>query len=219
MGNTATPIGLPALAKMAFDGVDLAPVWNSLIERFKAQPDDAAALLDLSTIAQLQGRPRDGLVLQAKALELQRIYRRPPDIAGAQPVKLLAFMAPGDFMTNTPLEFLLEGASIALDIIYAVPGTPLPEPPEHDVAMVAIDESDATIAVLRDITRTLGDWPRAVINRPERIARLTRDGVWDLLKSSAAAFMPINVRLGRAEFSRVGSGERPIGSILDGNSY
>ena len=53
------PIGLPALCKMAFDGLDLAPVWNDLVLRVQAQPDDAAALLDLSTIAQLQGRPQD----------------------------------------------------------------------------------------------------------------------------------------------------------------
>jgi hypothetical protein len=73
----ATPIGLPTLCQMAFDGLDLAPVWNRLVLRVKAQPDDAAALLDLSTIAQLQGRPQDRVALQAAALKLQQVYRRP----------------------------------------------------------------------------------------------------------------------------------------------
>ncbi|HSP51152.1 MAG TPA: hypothetical protein VLN61_13435 [Pseudolabrys sp.] len=65
----ATPIGLHTLCKMAFDGLDLA-VWNKLVQRVNAQLDDAAALLDLSTIAQLQGRPQDRVVLQAAALKL-----------------------------------------------------------------------------------------------------------------------------------------------------
>ena len=29
----ATPIGLLALCTMAFDGLDLAPVWNTLVHR------------------------------------------------------------------------------------------------------------------------------------------------------------------------------------------
>ena len=36
-------------------------------------------------------------------------------------------MAPGDFMANTPLEFMLEGSSIVLDMMYVVPGAPLPD--------------------------------------------------------------------------------------------
>jgi hypothetical protein len=47
------------------------------VHRVRAAPDDAAALLDLSTIAQLQGRPRDRIELQAAALKLLRVYRRP----------------------------------------------------------------------------------------------------------------------------------------------
>ena len=31
----ATPIGLPALCQMAFDGLDLAPVWNRLVHRVR----------------------------------------------------------------------------------------------------------------------------------------------------------------------------------------
>src|SRR5258708_3998863 len=94
----AVPIGLPALIKMAFDGVELAPIWNALVGRAKDDPQDAAALLDLSMIAHIQGRPDDRSMLQAWALELQRLYRQPPLAAAAEPIRLLAFMAPGDFM-------------------------------------------------------------------------------------------------------------------------
>ncbi len=213
------PIGLPALCKMAFDGLDLAPVWNDLVHRVQAQPDDAAALLDLSTIAQLQGRPQDRLELQSAALNLQRIYRRPAAVDTEPPLKLLAFMAPGDFMANTPLEFMLEGSSIVLDMMYVVPGAPLPEPPEHDVALVAIDGSDAAASALREVMQIVKSWPRPVINAPERIARLTRAGTWELLKSAPGIVMPMNVRIDRATLAKVGAGEVAIESILDGSGF
>jgi hypothetical protein len=215
----ATPIGLPALCQMAFDGLDLAPLWNSLVHRVTAQPGDAAALLDLSTIAQLQGRPGDRSELQAAALKLQRVYRRPAAVATDRPLKLLAFMAPGDFMANTPLEFMLEGSSIVLDMMYVVPGTALPESPEHDVALVAIDESDETAPVLREISKFVKSWPRPVVNAPDRIARLTRAGTWELLRSARHVVMPKNARIDRKTFARVAAGDVAIESILDGVGF
>jgi hypothetical protein len=215
----ATPIGLPALCQMAFDGLDLAPVWNKLVLRVKAQPGDAAALLDLSTIAQLQGRPQDRVALQAAALKLQRVYRRPAAVDVDRPLRLLAFMAPGDFMANTPLEFMLEGSSIVLDMMYVVPGTVLPQPPEHDVALVAIDESDETAPVLREIANLVKSWPRPVINAPERIARLTRAGTWELLKSAPEIVIPMNTRIDRNTFAGIAAGDVAIESILDGGGF
>ncbi|MGA2568040.1 MAG: hypothetical protein ABSF41_14575 [Pseudolabrys sp.] len=214
-----TPIGLPALCKMAFDGLDLAPVWNTLVHRVQAQPDDAAALLDLSTIAQLQGRPQDRLELQSAALNLQRIYRRPAAVDTQPPLRLLAFMAPGDFMANTPLEFMLEGSSIVLDMMYVVPGMVLPAQPEHDVALVAIDGSDAAAPALREVAQIVKPWPRPVINAPDRIARLTRAGTWELLKSAPGIVMPMNVRIDRATLAKVGAGEVAIESILDSHGF
>jgi hypothetical protein len=217
--SPATPIGLPALCQMAFDGLDLAPIWNTLVRRVKAQPGDAAALLDLSTIAQLQGRPQDRSELQAAALKLQQVYRRPASIDAQRPLRLLAFMAPGDFMANTPLEFMLEGSSIVLDMMYVVPGTALPEPPEHDVALVAIDESDETAPVLREISQFVKSWPRPVVNAPDHIARLTRAGTWELLKSAPGVVIPMNARIDRATFLKVAAGDLAIESILDGGGF
>src|ERR1700704_6435831 len=100
------PIGLPTLAKMAFDGADLAPVWNALVMRVDQDPRDAAAYLGLSTIAHIQGRPEDRLALQALALEIGRVYRQPAPATTTPPLRLLAFMAPGDFLANMPIEFM-----------------------------------------------------------------------------------------------------------------
>lgn len=213
------PIGLPALCKMAFDGLDLAPVWNELVLRVRARPDDAAALLDLSTIAQLQGRPQHRRELQLAALSLQSIYRRPAEIANARPLKLLALMAPGDFMANTPLEFMLDGSSIELDMMYVVPGLPTPPPPEHDVALVAVDSSGESAAVLDEVSRLVKSWPKPVLNAPDRVARLTRAGTWELLKDAPEVVIPMNVRVPRATLAKIGAGEAPVESILDGGGF
>jgi glutathione synthase/RimK-type ligase-like ATP-grasp enzyme len=218
-GYPATPIGLPMLAKMAFDGIDLAPLWNELVRRVTERPGDAAALLDLSTIAHLQGRPHDRLALQSAALELQRVYRQPPDVAAERPLRLLAFMAPGDFMANMPLEFMLEGSSVVLDMVYVLPGVPLPELPEHDVALVAVTESDKNQPILSEITALVRSWQRPVINAPDRIARLTRAGTWELLKFAPDVTIPKNARIDRMQFESISSGEVSIESILDGGGF
>jgi hypothetical protein len=54
----AVPIGLASLAGWAFAGSDLAPIGNRLVERVMANAQDAAALMDLSTILQLVGDRR-----------------------------------------------------------------------------------------------------------------------------------------------------------------
>jgi hypothetical protein len=209
------PIGLPRLIKLAFDGVELAPVWNELVGRVKDDPNDAAALLDLSTIAHIQGRPGDRAALQAWALELQRIYRQPAAGAPSPPMRVLALMAPGDFMANMPIAFLLEGSSVTLDMVYVSSGLPLPQPlPDHDVALVAVAESNENQALLRELAALVRTWPRPLLNSPCHIARLTRDGTWALLKSAPGVEIPMNARIDRAGLERVARGEVSIDDVL-----
>jgi glutamate/tyrosine decarboxylase-like PLP-dependent enzyme len=220
----AVPIGLPTLIKMAFDGRDLAPVWNELVGRVNDDPHDAAAIMDLATIAHIQGRPGDRAALQSWALKLQRIYRQPSSQRAArttsQPLRLLAFMAPGDFMANMPIGFLLEGTNVALDMVYVVPGLPLPQPlPDHDVAFVAAAESNENQAVLRQIAALVRSWRRPVVNAPKRIAQLTRDGTWTLLRSAPGVQIPINARVGRGDLERIAGGMAAVENVLDGGTF
>src|SRR4051794_38530925 len=83
------PIGIPTLVKMAFDGLDLAPLWNTLVDRVNNAPRDAAAIIDLSTIAHIQGRPDDRTALKSMAFELQRVYRQPAAAGTAETIRLL----------------------------------------------------------------------------------------------------------------------------------
>ena len=219
-GDLPVPIGVPALSKLAFDGFELAPTWNMLVHRVADAPDDAAALLDLSAIALLQGRPDDRITLQLEALKLQRVYRQLARRTTAEPLRLLAFMAPGDFKANLPVEFLLTDSSVQLDMLYVMPGEPLPDViPDHDVALVAIAESDEAQPLLRDLAVALHGWSKPVINAPDRVARLSRDGTWGLLKSAPGVEFPINVRIGRARLTDVATGEAAIETVLEGSGF
>ena len=174
-------IGMAALARMFFERVDVQPLWGELVGRATADPTDAAALMDLATMLLLSGDRDGGLGVQAQALEQGRLYRRP---GGDHPgLRLLALVAPGDTMANTPLDFLLEGSDIDLLTLYVGPGHPPPDPlPDHDVAFLAIGESEANLPSLRRLEAAAPHWPRPLINgRPDRIAELTRDGVCALL--------------------------------------
>jgi len=214
------PLGNSKLATMALHGLDLAPVWNRLVGRVNADPNDAAAYLDLATIAYIQGRPDDREQLRARAFELTRVYRQPAVANASDVVRVLAFMAPGHYLANMPIEFLVDGSNVSLDMVYAMPGLPLPQPlPDHDVAFVAIAESDENQPLLVQLTALLRSWPRPVINRPERIAPLTRDGTWSLLKSVPGLAVPMNARIDRAGLEKAAQGQLRVETILDGGKF
>jgi glutathione synthase/RimK-type ligase-like ATP-grasp enzyme len=203
--GAARPTGIARLSKMMFDGADLRPLWSELVGRYVYRQDDAAALLDLAVLEQLFGNLDAGLARQAEALLLCRLYRSP--FSGAPALRLLAFAAPGDLGTNTPLEFLLEGSAVELHTLYVVPGMPLPSDiPEHDLAFVAVGESDANRAVLDDIARLTARWPRPVLNPPERIALLSRERLCRLLQDIPGVHLPPTARIDRARLAALGAG-------------
>jgi hypothetical protein len=219
-GQPAFPIGMPTLVKMAFDGADLAPVWNTLVARVNENPDDAGALIDLSTIALVQGRPHDRVSLQEMALKVQRIYRQRPVGEADGALRVLAFLSPGVLMDNMPVEFLLEHSNVSLDMVYVVPGLPLPDHlPPHDVALVCVSESRENQALLRDLSSLLASWPRPVINRPDRIARLTRVGTWELLKLVPEVIIPVQVQVEASRLKQIAQGAIAIETVLDGGGF
>jgi hypothetical protein len=208
-------IGMAALAKMAFDCIDLGPLQHRLTERLLQREDDTAALMDLSAIKLLSGARADGLQLQAQALRRNRLYRRRPASATEDAIRLLAFMAPGDFMTNAPLEFLLEGSNVTLDLLYVVPGTAPPAIiPEHDIAIVAVGESDENRAVLREVAALIRGWNRPVLNAPGRIVELSRDAACALLNAANGTAIPTTVRIHRDTLDSVATGGAAVGAIL-----
>lgn len=197
-------IGLAKLARLAFAGTDLSPLKAVLLDRVARNENDANALMDLSTILQLMGQRQLGLSMQSLALDIQQVYRLRADKDG-EGIRLLAILAPGDLAENNALEFLIEGSDITLEMLYVAPDLPFPAMlPEHDLAMVAVCESDRNRGLLKHIETLVGRWPRRVLCAPDRIARLSRDGACGLLQSAAGMVAPVTSRMDREALGRVG---------------
>lgn len=212
-------IGLASLMTMAFSGVDLAPLGAELIERAESAPGDANALMDLSTILQLRENKDVGLAVQAQALQVQQLYRG-PTAGGAAAIRLLAIMAPGDLMANTPLEFLLQNAGVTLEMLYIVPGLPFPPPfPEHDLVFIAVCESDQNRALLQQLNILVQSWHRPVRNLPGRIGRTSRDAAHTLLASAPEIYIPISARIDRHALERVCRRELPLTAVFEDGCF
>ena len=209
-GETTALSGLARLTTSAFQGTDLTPLAMRLIARASADPSDANALMDLSTVLLLQGIDDVGLATQAHALQVCRHYRLPA--AKVPSLRLLAFMAPGGLMTNAPLPFLLDGSDVALEMLYLEPGEPIPEFPPHDVAYVAISESSATRPLLHALDAALAARGVPVLNRPSLIAATARDEAFLRLAGLDTVRIPASAQVRRADLARVAAGEIPIGA-------
>ena len=218
-GDREPLIGQARIMTMAFSGTDLAPIGAALMARAEAHPSDANALMDLSTVLQLRAQLDIALAVQAQALAASPLYHLPAP-AGVTGIRLLALMAPGDFMTNTPLDFLLEGSDVALDMLYLAPDLALPAAlPEHDVLFVALGESDRTHGLLALLEEAVKTWPRPVLNRPERIARTSRDGASLRLRSAPGVVMPLSARVDRQTLERLARAELPITAVLEDGAF
>ena len=90
-----------------------------------------------------------------------------------------------------------------------MPGLPLPEVPEHDIAIVTVGESDHDRPVMHEIARLIRDWPCPVLNQPDRVLRLSREGMYSLLRGVPGVVMPATVRIDRAGLEMLGRGGSP----------
>ena len=200
------PMCFATLFKMAFDGGDLKPLRDHILaQSYSDLADAAAALISLSTIEQLLGDQASGLARQRDALGLHRLYRSSWP-ASPDALRVLAFKAAGDVSTNTPIEFLLQDSDVVLYSLYVVPGEPLPEVPDHDIAIVTVGESDRDRPVMRQIERLIQTWPCPVLNRPDRVLQLSREGMCALLRDVPGVVMAPTVRMERADLERLGRG-------------
>ena len=215
-GPTLT--GMAPLMRRAFAGEDLVPTGEKLLARAAANPADAEALLDFSTILQLIGQREQGLALQGEAIRMQPLYQLPSSHPTG--LRLLVILGPGDFMANTPIEFLVEDSDVALELLYLTQDGEWPEQvPDHDVLFVAVGESDDNQPLLARIESFLQEWPRPVVNRPGRIAGLSRDGAWAALHALPGVVIPNAVRVGREAMLALARGEGSVRALLKDGDF
>jgi hypothetical protein len=217
-----TILGNGALIKFASDGGDVQKVVDFHAERVRQSSDDAASRLDLAFLRLIQ-QDRDGAYReQAAALALRQVFRVVGTRGEEVPTRrrVLALLAPGDFMNNAQIELLLDGSDIGLDVLYIQPGRPLPETmPGHDVLFCAVNESDENRPVLERLAGILPAWPRPVLNAPDKIARLTRDGVARTFADSRTICAPTAIRLTTSDLRRLAEGEIRLEDTISGLSF
>jgi len=214
-------LGNGALIKFTSDGGDVNKVFDFFSGQVRQSPEDASLLLDLALLHLLQQRKGEAYRVQARALDSQQLFR----VLGTQGKEMatrrrvLALVAPGDFMNNAQLEFLLDGSDIGLDVLYLVPGRALPPVlPEHDVVFCAVNESDENGPVLDRISRLLPAWPRPVLNAPDKVKALTRDGAASLFADSPNICAPRVCRVALSELPRLVHNEERLEMLLPGAS-
>lgn len=211
--------GKAPIVRAVFEGRDISPIWDELFGRVSADPTDAAAFLDVSILLHAIGEEDKAVLSQKAALEISRRYRI-VNGRGTGP-NVLVFVTAGDFMANTPIEFLLEesDANILLHYVDA-DTTDLNDVPEHDVAFVAVGESAANLPVLETLDRLLQGWAGPILNNaPRRIMDLSRDGVAEALKDEPSILAPAAARVSRDAIGQLACGQIEVASILGAGSY
>ncbi len=199
-------LGTAFLVRLAFENGDLSALWTQLYERSLNTLTAPAALLDMSVILLVSGQREISLLTQKNALQMRKDFYK---LCGeGDGIRVLALMAPGDLMSNTPVDFLLEGSNFSL-IQYFVDEntTELNELPEHDIAFMAIGESFENSQILDNISRILKNWNGPILNNsPEIIQGLTRDGVSLMFSNSSEIVSPVTVKIRRDEVVHLTSG-------------
>ncbi len=185
--------GPAALAHRAFAGV-AADELRACIRRGTDTLAEAAAFaLDAATLQQLQFHAEPAAALQAQALAAAPLYR----IAGGTGLRVLALMAPGDLMANTPLDFITAHLPVRLDLLFVRPGQALPPAlPDHDLAIFAA--ADADPALLPRFAQLFARWPRPALNDPGRVLRLGRQAMATALRRVPGLLCPPVRRWSRA---------------------
>lgn len=211
--------GVATLTRMAFQGEDLRPLWNRMME---AATDDAAGSgmgMDLSVIAQLWGEKQQGLAIQADTLKLNALYRsaRARDDGN---LRVLAIACASDIGANTPIEFLVGDSDIDLAIWYVRPGAAMPAVlPAHDVAIVIAPATEDGEAALAQVESLMPHWPCPVLNNPSAVRNLERDRLYHLLAGTPGLVIPPTARLTREDLTAVARQKCLLMNVLAGGEF
>ena len=204
-----------SFVRLAFDGVPLAPLIQERLASLRPGAAGAAGLLELGTLFQLTAERARAMECQRLALGTGRLFRH--GHASPQGLRILMLVTAGDLMTNTPLELMLEGRNVEVTRLYLDADTPLPEAvPDHDLAVMAVSESDETRPLLERLMGIGEAWPRPMLNGAAEVLELARDRLFHRLQGAPGIVIPPTFRLDRAELAATPPALpiilRPVGS-------
>jgi hypothetical protein len=196
-------MGVARLTKMAVAGINLRPLWQTLIAKVIDGSIKAGEGLDLSLIAQLLGDKPAGLAIQHEVLRSHQLFRSP--CAATKPrLRVLALAAATDMGSNTPIEFLLDDSDVELTTLYVTPEIELRASlPDHDIAIVIASDSEDCRDALRKIDRAASRWPRPLLNPPRLVCNLDRDKLHRVLDGIAGVEIPATRAVTREQLSQL----------------
>ena len=93
----------------------------------RSDTDPAARLYDTAIAYQLAFRRAEGLDLLDEALAAIAAVPHPARECRGAGSRLLALVAPGELMANVPLDFITNHLDVRLDLLFVLPGRPLPD--------------------------------------------------------------------------------------------
>ncbi|MBU6461486.1 MAG: hypothetical protein KGK01_08375 [Bradyrhizobium sp.] len=198
---------------MQVSGIDLRPLWHSLITKLIDGTLGAGEGLDLALIAQLLGDKEAGLAIQQQILASHQLFRL-KDSPERPRLRVLALAAATDIGSNTPIEFLLANSEVELMTLYVVPDAELPTPlPDHDVAIVIASDSGETRDALSRIERAAARWPRPLLNPPHRVGNLDRDKLHSVLDDVEGLQIPTTIGVSRARLHELSRSQLALSDI------
>jgi hypothetical protein len=204
--------GVADLTDFAFQGRGADEVMarlDAFHDARGAAEDAPARMLDTAIACQLAFRRALGLELMEACLARQQLFRVAAPSMCAKPLRVLALMAPGALMVNTPIDFLTASLDVRLDLLYLLPGQPLPDAiPDHDVAFFCAGEADA--AMQARLEALFAAWPRPVLNDPRFLPALGREVLAAALAGIPGICSPHAVAVDRAALDAHIAHGRPI---------
>lgn len=203
--------GLSPLLRQSLHGQDITHYRTELLHRAAHTPD-AQTLLDLALIMQLTFEPEQAEMFLTEALRLQQTFNLAH--AGKDALRLLVVKTPGDLTDNTPIECILENASVHMDVVYVGAGLAWPqELPPHDLIFVAVGEGDTHNAVLAELAKALAHSTTPVLNKPQYIPQLSRSAAFDLLHGVPGLHMAQTYRVERNVLERLSTGQGTLEAL------
>ena len=216
--DTSPPLvhGVASLAHLAYAQCGLESLLSLIGPPPPAGPASYAAwLLDRGTAHELHFDAAEAARLQAQALGICQVFRVGCGHGPARRLRVLALLAPGTLMVNTPLDFITNHLDVQLDLLFVTADRPLPQClPDHDIAFCAVSECEPEI--LARLRPLCGAWPRPLLNHPGAIMSLSRDGLPAALAGIGGLHSAPALRLSRERIAAHDAGSAPVALLAAG---
>jgi hypothetical protein len=195
-------LGLAVVVGKLYVGADCEVIQREIFARMTDPALLPGAWLDLAILRQTLGDFDNARLYQGIALVSSRLFRQIAEFE--KPFKLLVIKTPGDFMANTPIEFMIEGGGIEVITAYITDADEcLPRLPHYNAAILAIGESPENRQTLQMCQAWLqGEQAPIFNNNPAKILQLNRTHLWELLSGADDLVCPRTVLINREILAR-----------------